>query len=115
PVSKTFHHHRIIQRGEKNQQSAPAHSQAKKRVQFIKVRRDEAGLQRVDRIAAKAVMLLSTSGADKPVHLVTERHQTEKIALLLGSQAKRQRRSNESLKRCRRSSLVTRQRCFHHH
>src|SRR5436190_9551154 len=53
---KTFSHERIVKRGEEHQQCASAQTQTKERAKLIKIGRDDTGLERVERVAAGAVM-----------------------------------------------------------
>ena len=82
-----------------NPTEPPAQSQPDERAQLLEVRRDDARLQRVKRIAARAVMRLPILRADELAHGVAESNQAEVIALLLRRQPEHERGGDKTFER----------------
>ena len=93
---KAVRQQRIIKRGKKNQQRTPPQPQPDERAKLLKVRRHDARLQRVERIAARAVMRLAVLGAHELSHRVAERDEPEVIALFLRRQPEHERGGDEA-------------------
>src|SRR5467141_3700326 len=68
-LNKIFGERRVVERGEKDEQCAPAQTQAHEREKILKIGCDDLRLERVERVAAKIVMSFSIFRADEGLHL----------------------------------------------
>src|SRR5439155_3557080 len=77
----------IIQRSKEYQKRAAAQAQAQESAELVEIGRDDARLERIERVPAGAVMGLAVFGADEVLDLVAEREEANKIALLFSGEA----------------------------
>ena len=95
--------HRIVERGEEDEQRALAQPQPDEGAQFLEIRRHALRMERVEPVAAGVVMRLAALRADEAEHAVAESDQAELIALLLRRETEDERRGDEALQRRRRA------------
>ena len=100
--------HRIVERGEKDEQRAFAQPQPDEGAQFLEIRRHALRMQRVEPVAAGVVMRLAVLRADEAEHAVAESDEPELVALLLRGEAEDERRGDETLQHRRRASVPLR-------
>ena len=95
--AKALREHRIVERGEKDEQRALAQPQADEGAELLEIRRHALRLQRVEPVAARVVVRLPAFRADEAEHAIAEGEQPELIALLLRREPEDQRRGDEPL------------------
>src|SRR5687767_4016976 len=96
-AQKAFSDDWVVQRSEHNHESPLSEADTNGREEFVKVGRDQAGLELEQRIATKRKMRCAVLRANDRMHFITEGHEPEVVSLLLGGEPEKKPGGQKSI------------------